>query len=304
MSAPPAPAVAAAGWPVWTTTARVVVTEPAALPAARRLVDELVDRVDVAASRFRPDSEVSRLAERAAAGPAPVSPLLAELVATALDAAAATDGAVEPALGRELSALGYRTGPGGGAAPAAPRVAVTRRPRWRDLRLDGHLLTLPAGTLLDLGATAKAWTADRCAERIAAELGCGALVALGGDIRVAGPAPEGGWQVLVSDGPGEPESRVRLVGAPALATSSTLHRRWRRGPEQLHHVLDPATGRPADPVWRTVSVAAATCVAANTLATAALVRGQRAVPLLRAAGVCVRLVAADGHVLRLGGWPA
>lgn len=328
MSAPTAvlDGTVAEQWPVWTTTARVVVTDPAAIDAARAGVEDLLDRVDRAASRFRADSKVARIAAApAAAGGHPVSPLLAELVDTALVAAAETDGSVDPTLGTVLSELGYpadgrdhsgasghpgtagHPGTDGGRDPApalTPRVRLRRRADWRDVVLDGCRLTVPPGTLLDLGATAKAWAADRAAVDLAARLGCGVMVSLGGDLRVAGPDPLDGWQVLVRDAPGEPASTVTLRGARAVATSSTLHRRWRRDGRLLHHVLDPATGSPAPALWRTASVAAATCVAANTLTTAALVRGRGAPALLAGAGVPARLVAADGAVTRFGGWPA
>jgi len=264
--------------------------------------------VDAAANRFLAGSEVSRLA-RGTGTPAAVSPLLAELIGVALAAAAATGGAVDPTLGGPLLDLGCPdlaaaepTGPTAG--PDRPQPSVRRRTSWRDVRLDGRMVTLPAGTLLDLGATAKAHAADRCAVAVADRFGCGALVSLGGDLRAAGPPPDGGWQVLVQDGPDEPASQVRLAGAAAVATSSTLHRTWRQGGTVRHHVLDPATCRPAAPVWRTASVAADTCVRANTWSTAALVRGHAAERDLRRAGVAARLVAADGAVVRLGGWPA
>src|SRR5690349_12188138 len=247
-----------AEWSVWTTTARLVVTEESALAEATAVLFEQLAKVDAAANRFLAGSEVSRLA-RGTGTPAAVSPLLAELIGVALAAAAATGGAVDPTLG---------------------------------------------GPLLDLGATAKAHAADRCAVAVADRFGCGALVSLGGDLRAAGPPPDGGWQVLVQDGPDEPASQVRLAGAAAVATSSTLHRTWRQGGTVRHHVLDPATCRPAAPVWRTASVAADTCVRANTWSTAALVRGHAAERDLRRAGVAARLVAADGAVVRLGGWPA
>jgi len=297
-----------AEWPVWTTTARLVVTEESALVEATAVVFEQLARVDAAANRFLAGSEVSRLA-RGTGTPAAVSPLLAELIGVALAAAAATGGAVDPTLGGPLLDLGCPdlaaaepTGPTAG--PDRPQPSVRRRTSWRDVRLDGRMVTLPAGTLLDLGATAKAHAADRCAVAVADRFGCGALVSLGGDLRAAGPPPDGGWQVLVQDGPDEPASQVRLAGAAAVATSSTLHRTWRQGGTVRHHVLDPATCRPAAPVWRTASVAADTCVRANTWSTAALVRGHAAERDLRRAGVAARLVAADGAVVRLGGWPA
>lgn len=297
-----------AEWSVWTTTARLVVTEESALAEATAVVFEQLAKVDAAANRFLAGSEVSRLA-RGTGTPAAVSPLLAELIGVALAAAAATGGAVDPTLGGPLLDLGCPdlaaaepTGPTAG--PDRPQPSVRRRTSWRDVRLDGRMVTLPAGTLLDLGATAKAHAADRCAVAVADRFGCGALVSLGGDLRAAGPPPDGGWQVLVQDGPDEPASHVRLAGATAVATSSTLHRTWRQGGTVRHHVLDPATCRPAAPVWRTASVAADTCVRANTWSTAALVRGHAAERDLRRAGVAARLVAADGAVVRLGGWPA
>lgn len=307
-----APGSGVAEWPVWTTTARLVVTDRSVLVEAAALVFEHLARVDAAASRFHSGSEVSRLA-RGTGAPQAVSPLLAELLGVALAAADATDGAVDPTLGGPLRELGYtdRAVAGSGDAPAEPatpdfppRLAVRRRTTWADVRLDGQLLTMPAGTLLDLGATAKAYAADVCATSIADRFGCGVLVSLGGDLRAAGPPPDGGWQVLVQDGPDEPASHIRLAGARAIATSSTLHRTWRQRGRVLHHVLDPSTCRPAAPVWRTASVAAGSCVRANTWSTAALVRGHAAERDLLRSGLAARLVAADGGVLRLGGWPA
>jgi FAD:protein FMN transferase len=292
-----------AQWPVWSTTARLVVADPAATAAARRLVEGVLAAVERAASRFRPDSEVCRV-YRSAGRPVPVSPLLAELVATALGAAARTGGDVDPTVGAAMVRLGYdrdfaalstRDGESAGRPPAAD---------WRAVRLDGDLLAVPAGTLLDLGATAKAWAADRCAELLALRLGVGALVSLGGDIATAGPAPDGGWSVLVSDGPDEPSCTVGISAGSALATSSTVSRAWRHGGRSVHHIVDPRTGRPAPPVWRTVSVVADRCVTANAASTAAMVRGGRALPMLLGWGLPARLVAADRRVVRVGAWPA
>lgn len=299
---------AAAEWPIWTTTARVVVTEPDVLPEASSLVAGLLERVGQAASRFRPDSEVSVLARRRAEGPVPISPVLAVLLRSALVAAELTDGDVDPTIGATLASLGYdrdladvsEASVSGARSAGAPSRPIT----WRDVHLDGELLSIPPGVLLDLGSTAKARAADACAELVAGRFGCGALVSLGGDVRVAGPVPRGGWQVLVRDGAAEPASAVQLNGPGAVATSSTLHRTWQASGEELHHIVDPRTGRPAPQVWRTVSVAAATCVGANTLSTAAIVRGEDALPLLTDAGVPARLVGVDGAVHTLGGWPA
>jgi thiamine biosynthesis lipoprotein len=309
-----------AEWQVWSTKARLVVTDPAALKEARRLVDDQLAAVDAAASRFRDDSELRRLAT-AGGRPRRVSPLMAELVAVALDAVAASDGDVDPTLGGPLAALGYdrdialirhddrgvATGrtvvDDGGAAPAG-NAQMWRAPAWRRIVLDGEWLTVPAGVHLDLGATAKAHTADRCAALVAERLGVGVLVSLGGDLATAGGAPPRGWHVRAQDRPGEPASTVTLAAGGALATSSTIGRRWLREGRVLHHVLDPRTCRPAEPVWRTVSVAARTCLAANTASTACLVKGATATNWLQALGLPARLVRTDRSVLTVGGWPA
>jgi thiamine biosynthesis lipoprotein len=295
-----------AQWSVWSTVARVVVTDPSLISDARELVERELAAIDQAASRFRPDSEISML--RSAGGVAVrISPLLAEMVDVALRAAERTGGDVDPTVGNALLALGYdRTFSALPAdAPAAHpgRIVVTARPTWRNVRLSERMLTVPAGVLLDLGATAKAYAADRCARLVAETLGTGVLVALGGDLATAGPAPARGWQILVQDGPHEPASRIALPAGAAIATSSTQSRRWKSGGVVQHHVLNPRTCRPAETVWRTVSVVAYSCVDANIITTAALIRGQRAVPWVGSLGMPARFVTASRDVLRLGGWP-
>lgn len=282
---------------------QIVLTQPGALSTARREVDAELDAVESAASRFRPDSEVMALA--ASAGrPIRVSATLAHLLDAALTAAALTDGDVDPTVGAALVALGYdrditTIGDGG------PNVSSILAPAvWSMITVDDGVVTVPPGVLLDLGATAKAVAADHCAARVHAQTGSGVLVNLGGDIATAGPAPEAGWQVGVCDADGEPQTSLTLPAGAALATSSTLHRRWRRGEDPMHHILDPRTGRSADPVWRTVSVAAHSCYAANTVSTAAIVRGRSALDWLGGLGMSAWLVDRDGVVHTVGDWPA
>ncbi|MEV6341903.1 FAD:protein FMN transferase [Actinoplanes sp. NPDC051851] len=290
-----------AQWEVWGTVARLVVTDPARLGQASHLLQAELSAVDRACSRFRPDSELREVC-RAGGRPVRISSLLAELVGAALGAARDTDGAVDPTVGGALCALGYdRDFAQLAGRVVGPGVRVFPAPDWRAVQLRGRELTVPHGVQLDLGATAKAVAADRAAARIADRLGTGVLVALGGDIATAGPAPENGWQVLVQDRPGDPACTIRLPGGAALATSSTAGRTWGRPGELLHHIVDPATGKPAPTVWRTVSVAAFTCLRANTLSTAAIVRGHGAPALLGT--VPSRLVTPGMHVLRMGGWP-
>ncbi|TCK22956.1 FAD:protein FMN transferase [Pseudonocardia endophytica] len=295
-------------WPLWSTTARIVVADAGELDRARLIVDEHTRAVERACSRFT-DSEVTRLPDDGR--PVRVSALLGNLVTEALRAAERTGGDVDPTLGRPLSALGYDRD-----FTLVPRVAGRLTgpppepvPGWRRIRVepdgpDAAWLTVPPGVLLDLGATAKAWCADRCAADVAGICGTGVLVALGGDVATAGRSAGGGWDVLVQDGPDAPGTTVRIADGDAVATSSTTSRRWTRGRQVLHHVLDPRRGTPADPVWDTVTVAARTCVEANTLSTAAIVRGLEAVPWLRELGVPARLVSRSGRIVTAGSWPA
>lgn len=290
-------------WEQWSTSCRLVVTEPAALPRAESVVDEVLAGVDAACSRFRPDSELLTLAPDAD-GWVDLSPVLADLLAVALDAARLSDGAVDPTIGGTLVDLGYDRDIDAVQAEPGPAVRVVRRPAgWRNVTLDGTRLRMPRGTQLDLGATAKARAADLCATAVAAELGTGVLVSLGGDIATAGTGPEGGWQVTVRDLPDDPAQQISLADGAAMATSSTARRSWCRDGVAMHHLVDPATARPASGPWRSVTVVAETCVLANTLSTAALVKGTDAVALLREAGLPARLVSHQSSVATLNRWP-
>jgi FAD:protein FMN transferase len=303
--------LAATEWPVIGTTARVVVTESALLAPARAVVMAELTALDAACSRFRADSEVRRLA--AGDGrPVRVSAVLADAVDVALTAARRTEGDLDPTVGAALAELGYdRDFAEVRLRPAGRTVRVrTRLPGWQRVHLDleRRLLTVPAGTVLDLGATAKAAAADRCAARIGAELGCGVLVSLGGDIATAGPAPgPAGWVVAVQDRPDQPADStacvITLPAGGALATSSTASRSWQRGRYALHHILDPRTLRPAPVIWRYATVAAASCLAANTASTVALIRGRAAPDWLAGQDVDARLVAVDGTLRTVGAWP-
>ncbi len=288
---------------LWGGSATVGVDgDEAALDAAVAAVQQWLATVDHAASHYRDDSELAAL--HAADGrPTRVGPVLAEALEVALDAALSTDGLVDPTVGAVTL-----------SAPSALPL-VTRAGTWRDVVLTevddtGATVTLPPGVRLDLGATAKAWAADRAAGLAFLATGVGVLVSLAGDLAVAGPAPEGGWLILVTDDhretadtAGEQAETVSIT-AGGLATSSTTVRR-RTTPEgrSVSHVIDPVNWRPVTPVWRTVSVAAPDCVTANTMTTAALVLGERAEQWLSGRGLPTRLVSNDGRIVRIGAWP-
>ncbi len=259
--------------------AEVIVTNPDSLPAASAVVERELGALDLACSRFRADSELSKL-NAAGPGPHEVSELLRDAIAVALRSAAATGGAVDPTVGRALRALGYDADFAVVVRrEAQPRLDVGALVRgWRTIRFDAERrrVTIPPGVELDLGATAKAFAADRCAARAGEAAGCGVLVNLGGDLAVHGAAPPGGWRVLITDNHRSSLSAAGetvSIAAGGLATSSTTVRRWRAGGEERHHIVDPRTGLPATEHWRTVTVAAADCTWANTASTAAIVLG-------------------------------
>ena len=290
-------------------TLRVVVTRPGSLRAARAAVDGVVAAMDRAASRFREDSELSLLNASPDRDVA-VSPLLTQAIAAALRGAELSGGAVDPTIGSAIRLAGYDTDfalvPVDGEQI---HLYSERVPGWRAVRLDirSRTVRLPRGVEIDLGATAKALTSDLAAAAASKAIdGGGVLVSLGGDIAVAGEAPDQGWSIQTSEDSAAPiddtEEAVRIESG-GIATSSTTVRRWTRGGVVLHHIIDPATGLPADCCWRTASVVAATCVDANIASTAAIVMSRGAIPWLEARRLPARLVDLAGNVHRVSGWP-
>ncbi len=352
---------ATARWEALGTSVVLRVVGPLWLPRASAILTRELDAIDRACSRFRPDSDLTRVNAHAGGRPVQVAPLLIEALLLALRAAELTDGDVDPTVGAALVLAGYDRDwrlleradaqpPGVGGRDTAfdferkdlagrssigpPALTARLHSGYTTVELDTvlHTVRVPRGIVLDLGATAKAWAADRAVRAIYEACGCGVLVSLGGDLATAGAAPAGGWRIHVTDdhraGPLAPGQTVAIASG-GLATSSTTVRRWRRPsppgsvpPTQpsglcapdpalravrpsatMHHIIDPAAGAPVRGPWRTVSVAAASCADANIAATAALVRQDRAPTWLEEVCLPARLVAHDGKVLRVGGWP-
>ena len=292
------------------TFGALLVTRQPAVRLARDILGRELRAIDLACSRFRPDSELS-LFNRDSGRRHAVSPLLAEALAVALRAAAATDGDVDPTCGRSLVQLGYDRD-FAEVVSREPGLATAPQPAggWQRVELDqgGLAVRVPAGVMLDLGATAKALAADRAAAAIAAAADTAVLVNLGGDIAVAGPPPSCGWRVEI-DADGADASLaagrhpVVALWDGGLATSSTSSRAWRNGSQRVHHVLDPRTGGPADSCWAAATVAAASCVDANAASTAAIIRSAAAPGWLASLRLPARLVGTAGAVTATGGWP-
>jgi thiamine biosynthesis lipoprotein len=304
-------------WRTWGTYVFLAVADGELLDGARELAETMLAEFDLAASRFRADSDLSR-ANAAAGDWVAVSPLLVQAVRVALEVAEDTGGLVDPTLGLSLAALGYdddldRVQDRGhrlsGADPAdLPPPAPPRSGAWREVAVqEPDRLRVPSGVALDLGATGKALAADRISAAIAYRAGTDCILSLGGDVAIGTRRGGAGyphrWQVSVSELPDSRVEQILALPHGAIATSSTLHRTWRVGGQPMHHLLDPATGRPVQQIWRTATVQAEDCVAANAASTAALVLGAAAPGWLTERGLAARLVGGDGSVCTLGQWP-
>lgn len=289
------------------TTNQVLATVPDALDAAVAATTAHLAALDRAVSRFRDDSEVSRLADRARTSDAwcIASPLFVDYLEAARHAARISDGLVDFTVGSAVIASGYdvdlavvrsRDGFTVSATPAEV-------PGWQRVgAAGGRRVSTPRGTVLDFGASAKAHAADTIARSLAASLPGGFLVNLGGDIAVAGPVPDGGWRIGIEAADGTVRQIVAITDQ-GVATSSTQLRRWTTDAGTAHHIVDPRTGTTAPAVWAQVSCVAATALEANTAATAAIVLGEDAPAWLRRHRVAAQLSRPGGAVTFTPGWP-
>lgn len=292
----------AVGFPAMGTHVRIL----APVESAERscaLVERLFAHWEAALSRFLPDSDLSR-ANAAAGRAVEVDAILLDVTEAALSAARATGGLYDPTLERELVRIGYDRSfeliGTGGIPVGRPR----RGGAWRQVKLDRErgTVTVPAGYGLDLGGIAKGMAADAALDRLAVQGIEPALVSAGGDLAVRGLPRGGSWDVLVGDG-GDAQVVPLLRGA--LATSGTTKRNWRQGTLRRHHVVDPRSGEPARSGLRQVTVAAATCRAAEAMATAVLVAGpELGSRLVERVGLAALLVAESGRPRTVGRWPS
>lgn len=299
-----------ATWQALGTYVHLSTSHETSLEPARQVATRLLEDVDRTCSRFRPDSDLVRANSRAGFW-TDVDPLLVRAIAAAMLAAFETNGLVDPTLGHPMAAIGYDRDMALVLAASTDPAAIPMAARagaWREILLDpaGGVM-VPAGCALDLGATAKAWAADLIVSSVVAQCDSTVVLSLGGDVAVASPSgsqQDLGWPVAISETM-QDRSDTEIVHLPygGLATSSTAARRWVRGGVIRHHLLDPRTGEPAGGPWRTVTATGATCVAANTATTAAIVLGDRAVGWLAARDIPARLVGVSGKIVRTPRWP-
>lgn len=256
-------------------------------------------------SRFRPDSELSRL--NRAIEPIEVSPELLALLVRGRAHAGRTGGLFEPAVGAALCASGYDrsfaegaldddappgTAPGARGEPRATIAAIEIDEEHRRVRRPAHVQ-------LDLGGFLKGLTVDRAAALTTAPV----VVDAGGDAVLRGaPRGEGGWTVEVED-PSEPSRTIATLDVrdAAVATSAPNRRAWRRGARRMHHLIDPREGAPARGDLAQVTVLAPTAEEADVFAKVAFVLGARAgAARLEREGLRGVLVARDGAVVTVG----
>jgi thiamine biosynthesis lipoprotein len=286
----------------------VEAAEGAPAAAALEEVEGLFAGVEACASRFRPESELSRL-NRSAGRQFAASPVLYALVEAALRGAAETEGAFDPTLLDALERAGYdrsfdqlpdeRPAPSEGDSPALP---VAGAADWRMIRLDpeGRTITLPPGCRIDLGGIGKGWTVDEACARLRGGGFRDFALDAGGDLYAAGRQGDGEpWTVGVAD-PDRPEQdlAVLAVDGRAVATSTTARRRWRIEGEARHHLIDPRTRRPAASGIVSATVVAESVARAEVLAKAALILGpEEGRALLERRGVAGLLVLDTGGLV-------
>ena len=268
-----------------------LVAEPG--PLAEAVLDgaeQEFERLEALLSRFRPDSELSSLNQR---GRVQASDDLLTVTELALEARERTAGRFDPTVHDALVAAGYdrtfsEVAPDGPSAPAGGpcRGTVT-------VDREHGTIALGPGVHLDFGGIGKGYAVDRAAT-ILAEAGP-ALVDAGGDIAAIGRPDALGWRIGVETSDG---TIALALEDAALATSGRDRRRWRRDGEERHHIIDPATGRPAGTDLLRVTVVASTAVEAEVLAKALFLAGEQEAAAL---GMPCILVTDDGRTVMAGG---
>jgi len=270
---------------------------------AAATVEHVFRREDRRFSRFRPESELSRV--NAGAGQwIQVSRPFAVLTERSLRAAAETDGLFDPTVLPALAAAGYDRDwaevEARGDAEDEELAAIRREfaalmikhstacGAWREIELDGRNLRIPEGAALDFGGIAKGWTVDRAADKLPNLRW--AIVNAGGDLRVVGTPPQAGLEVGIENPHDANLEALRLgLSAGALATTSVTVRAWGQG---NHHVIDPRTSLPAMTEVVQATVWGETCADAEVWSKAALLRGPDILDRVSAS-----LVLANGQVV-------
>lgn len=243
--------------------------------AAIQGVKNWFDHVEGTLSRFKPDSDLSKL--NASSGrPYSATPMLREVLRLALSFAEETKGLYDPTVLPALIAAGYDRSfeliaPSGDGADAPPPAKAS----WEDIQLDeaSGTVVIPEGCGLDFGGIGKGWTVDQAADRLAAFANF--AIDAGGDMRVRGSQANGSpWTVGIQN-PFDLERNLTVLKLrdAAVATSTIVRRQWSRAGQRQHHIIDPRTAKPAASGVLAVTVLSRTAARSEVLAKTALVTG-------------------------------
>ncbi|MEO6774811.1 MAG: FAD:protein FMN transferase [Kofleriaceae bacterium] len=282
----------------------VVVAAPELSDGAERAlalaVEQLFRQTEQRFSRFLPESELAQL--NRAKGPSTVSDELLALLLRARAHAIDTDGLFEPALGATMRASGYDRSfaPGALDRDDDPSTTPYASIAMLDIDEEQHRVARPSHVQIDFGGFLKGLTVDR-----AAALAPGAVIVdAGGDAVLRGAPPgDAGWTIEIED----PHDAARTVGTivvrdQAVATSAANRRRWRRGTQTMHHLIDPRTRAPARSDVVQATILAPTAEVADVIAKVAFVLGsEHAMRELDHRGLSGVLVLQDGAMLTVGG---
>lgn len=255
-------------------------------------------------SRFLPESDLSRL-NWAEGGSVKVDPLTVQLIDAMREGYAVTSGSYDPTLLPDVIAAGYQSSQVDPARVTMLPASAHSPGNLAGVRVDGTSVTMPLGTTLDAGGIGKGFAADLVVQRALDEGAWGAMAEFGGDIAVAGQAPDGqGWH-LGLENPYRPDEHLDVVSLSrgGIVTSSQLKRRFGSGETATHHLVDPSTRRSAHTSVRTVTVIAGTAARAEVLTKRGFVEDPEQyltwLPRVGAAGL---LVLADHSTLESTNW--
>ena len=272
------------------------------------VVDALT-QVDAHMSTWKPDSEINTV--RNTPGRVAVSSDTVYVVDMALQLAQATEGAFDPTVQPLVELWGFHGDPIEQLPSDDALAAAQQQIGWQRVQTgwEGGTPWVDAdGTALDLSAIAKGYVVDRMSESISA-LGIGThLVEVGGEVRVSGPGPDGGWWSVGIDSPvqgtapGQSMAGIVRVVNGAVATSGNYRQTRTVQGVEVHHTLDPRTGRPSTARVGSATVTAPTCALADGLATALMVMGADGLALVESLdGVEAGLLWAEPSGIRTEG---
>lgn len=235
-------------------------------------IESQVEEWEQALSRFRPNSDLSRLNRQRHAH---VSAPLQQVLLAALEVAQWSQGLVVPSLGQHIADIGYDQNFATVAPVTAAVVDAAIVPDWRRIVVRGRDVTIPPQMKLDLAGVAKGWIAEQLVA-LFTQPGGSLLAQIGGDVSVSAPSDTVPWCIAV-DHPLQSTSCGNIaLFEGTVATSSTYERRWQRAGQTIHHIIDPRSGMPAQSDVLTASVIATQAIYAEAAAKIIVVLGSAA----------------------------